>query len=498
MRSLIKSHKDSSLGPRPRLGDTDSVSPPPSPGRKLKNPIKSFLKHRMSNTSVGPSGQDKFRTKPTNLSLYNSTHAEFNDVLKSPTIFGTKTHDWSANGSPQSLLHGFERPEPDSDPETDRVAKSKLNDVYKKSSSASLEESTKPIGLEIDGSKESLESVEDFSIVVIKRKQDQDSDTSSSSSHFSFEAQGRNASLKYYKSYDQLKYEEMRAQLKDNQDEFKEFINDNESLHDLQEDMNYYDGDEEDDTEDLFNRKMFSSDDEDEYQDFDVDEKADRPLTVHGEYHFQSDQETTDTISPPLVAADPPSSDIQELVTRFRSNSIKYHQLQSRDDDDELDFLNHRYSWYANDETAKEQPFSSMLDEVNEIPEDYEFDEEQESQLASLSTTTQAYLRKQRRKQLKSNITSYPSVASDTSGDRIETSSKTITFFKPISRSNSLEQPVDVSGSEDVTDEYDDSVDLAELSNPIQFRGFTRNANSPLTTISEASFDSGLTRSPLR
>ncbi|KAG7881494.1 hypothetical protein KL905_001022 [Ogataea polymorpha] len=486
MRSLIKSHKESSSATRARPREAMEPSSTVSAGRKLTNPIKSFLRHKMSSTGLGSSGSAKTKPTPASSRISKVPDLEKDGDLQTPTIFGKKTHDWSADASPRSLVYAFEKSEFSAQvtPET------------------SKEDEEPP--------KLNTESTDDFSIVVVKRREEPQSDSCSSSisSHFSFEGTGRNASLKYYKSYDQVKYEEMKAQLKQNQDHFKEFINDTESLNDLQEDMNFYDDKDLDDSEDLFNRKLFSSDEEaDDYENFDSPKKdaPEQLLTLNGQYSFHSDQEVTiDDLSPPLVATDPSSSDIQDLVTKFRSSSIKYHQLESNDGD-ELEFLAQRYSWYPDDELPKTEPLDSLLDEINEIPEDFDF----ESELSLPQRTSSSVMRKQRRKQLlKSNSKFNYAGAPNSSNDRIKTGNRTITLFKPVSRSNSLEfnhhdkplpeHPVDASASEEYTDELEDSTELVSLSTPIQLHCFGPHSDSPLTTISEASYDSAAARSPLR
>ncbi|KAG7760530.1 hypothetical protein KL946_001254 [Ogataea haglerorum] len=483
MRSLIKSHKESTTASRPRSRESTEPSSTVSAGWKLTNPIKSFLKHKISSTGQGGTGSGRTKPTPANSGVASAPGLGLDRELKNPTIFGKKTHDWSADASPRSLVYAFDKPDLGAQvtPETSKEGEESPN---------------------VDA-----ESTDDFSIVVLKRREESQSDpsSSSSSSHFSFEGTGRNASLKYYKSYDQVKYEEMKAQLKKNQDHFKEFINDTESLNDLQEDMNFYDGGDMDDSEDLFNRKLFSSDEEaDNYENFDSPKKdtPEQLLTLNGQYSFHSDREATiSDLSPPLVATDPSSSDIKDLVTRFRSSSIKYHQLKSGDRD-ELEFLKQRYSSYSDYELPKAEMLESLLDEINEIPEDFDF----ETELSLPQHTSSA---KQRRRQLlKSNSKFFYAGAPSPSNDRIETGNRTITLFKPVSRSNSLEyhnhdkplpqHPVDVSASEEYADELDESTEMVGLSTPIQLHGFGPKSDSPLTTISEASYDSAAVRSPLR
>ncbi|GMF98391.1 hypothetical protein B5S30_g776 [[Candida] boidinii] len=147
----------------------------------------------------------------------------------------------------------------------------------------------------------SNESVGDFSIVVINKKKknkslksvtisdqlevdnfsdntgvglyDEDADENdnasySSSSNFSFQEnskKGRNASIKYYKSSEQMKYDEQKLRTADYQRHMQNYIEDEGIGEDgLGEGMNYVDFDEEDETEALFNRNLFSSDEEDD------------------------------------------------------------------------------------------------------------------------------------------------------------------------------------------------------------------------------------------
>ncbi|GME81784.1 unnamed protein product [Ambrosiozyma monospora] len=71
--------------------------------------------------------------------------------------------------------------------------------------------------------------------------------------------------MKYYKSEAQLEREELSKNKKDNHEHFNRFINNMESLQELEDDMNYVDFDEKDDTDDLFNRNMFSISDDEDY-----------------------------------------------------------------------------------------------------------------------------------------------------------------------------------------------------------------------------------------
>ncbi|GMF84726.1 unnamed protein product [[Candida] boidinii] len=180
--------------------------------------------------------------------------------------------------------------------------KSKTNGEFLKSTFGRKEGLVSESDLNFRGiSALSNESVGDFSIVVINKKKknkslksvtisdqlevdnfsdntgvglyDEDADENdnasySSSSNFSFQEnskKGRNASIKYYKSSEQMKYDEQKLRTADYQRHMQNYIEDEGIGEDgLGEGMNYVDFDEEDETEALFNRNLFSSDEEDD------------------------------------------------------------------------------------------------------------------------------------------------------------------------------------------------------------------------------------------
>jgi len=86
----------------------------------------------------------------------------------------------------------------------------------------------------------------------------------SDSSKFSFQLTGRNASVKYYKTKEQVKDEQEVKSEKKNVDRFVQFINSSEPLEQLDDDLNYIDMDAKDETDDLFNRDLFSDDEEED------------------------------------------------------------------------------------------------------------------------------------------------------------------------------------------------------------------------------------------
>lgn len=156
---------------------------------------------------------------------------------------------------------------------------------------------------------------------------------SDESSEFSFELEngpGRNNSQRYYKDPAEV--------LREKQHVVREqgfYVNDYME-DEFDDDMNYFDeGDNFNDDEELFNKKYFSDEEEPEYND-------------------------TNTQRPPLQTA----------------RSVKYHHLPVNL---EQEFNTHRYSWMSDEDSPKSRPndsYDSLLDEINDIPDDYDYTDE--------------------------------------------------------------------------------------------------------------------------
>ncbi|CDK29658.1 unnamed protein product [Kuraishia capsulata CBS 1993] len=307
----------SPLGPLSGSPDISGISP-----RRSRNPIKKFLKQKSSSGNLNAAAivtskqqSPKLRSKSSfsNLASHkikngkSTSHSGSSPLLAisgtSPTIYGTKTHEWGTSPnlySPSSLSrpenfpskislpsidegsdhHSFTSfPSVDFEPQNVGIRMTRVHGIHSETDLGTYDLQQK--------ASEGFDSVTDFSIVYISKttpkqesikdqadvaddpESDNESVVSRESSQFSFEENmksGRNSSIKYYKSKDQLEreqkiFDEERAQANAMAlaDEFDDLdVEDAQLINSL----GYADPYEEDDTDALFNRKLFGSDDE--------------------------------------------------------------------------------------------------------------------------------------------------------------------------------------------------------------------------------------------
>lgn len=201
------------------------------------------------------------------------------------------------------------------------------------------------------------------------------------------------------------------------------------------------------------------------------------------------------------------------LGLNLRSRSLKYHQLSTNHD--ELQFLDSKHSWYDDEPLSNGQQTisfttiksedditrdkyihhgvdrfdDSLLDEINEVPEDFEFNENDKEIKSNLSRNSL------RRKANKFASLLIPSL--DT-GIKFQKNDKTVTLFRSASvRSETGSfRNVEMEDNRATLDEDDmESLDLVTPVTSFERPGALMNSfDSPLTTISEGSFDS--TNSP--
>lgn len=397
----------------------------------------------------------------------------------------------------------------------------------------------------------------------------------SEASRFSFQREGRNASIRYYKSKDQVQKEQETKQEQKNVENFKQFINSSEPLDQLDDDLNYIDLDEQDETDDLFNRNLFSDDDMDDYNDG-LEQEAQPPVEAHppvglsnrpsiktnrlsmqfatgDESHGVLDRElssptslqSTASAAATSITKDPatppptnPSGQIMQLLNqlnrvpqsttsneesalkgsprdrrhskqnrysqisrsssqdsqsaslaaRSRVNSLKYHQISPSVKEDNLDVIKSKYSWLPNDSESKNggspgvgnSSFdNSVLDEINEIPEEFDYESPVQGQDPGLA-------------KLAEPIAATEMIPGGNTGNRINLSGKTITLFhQPPTHGRTRPYYADLlysanhNSSKD--DYYDDEDELSFIPNNLSTDNL--GESSFLTTITEASYE---------
>lgn len=331
---------------------------------------------------------------------------------------------------------------------------------------------------------------------------------SSSGSEFSFEQdnrKGRNVSIKYYKSPEEYKAEQ--AQMVQEQGFYvNDLVDDN-----FDEDMNYYDefDDEFNDDEELFNRKYFS-DDEDE-----IIPKKRQPSIVNK--HMEQEKLTpqgsiNDQASKKLTPASSILSSNKDLTpensfTNHKNwllnhsnsqlkphfspkddllrprKSLKYHQISTTLDQD---VPQNRYSWFSDDEDSRRpldggnSSYDSLLDEINNIPEDFEFENKEEEPHHQLSQSS-------RSRSMNSSMKRNKGVFEDSpQNTKFESNNKTVTLFNRPSRQSSLKS--NGSGGEISQQQQQFGYLTPNGSFTLPNPGFA-NQNNELSPITEGSID---------
>jgi hypothetical protein len=196
-----------------------------------------------------------------------------------------------------------------------------------------------------------------------------DDDSDSGESAFSFERDnkaGRNTSIRYYKS------EQEKAHIIDRQPGF--YVDDLIEDDDFDDDMNYLDDDDEfNDDEELFNRKYFSDDEEGAK----VDDNQHISNTVADEIEPKTPTGISQG-SQRTPKHDSNQENSLEKPTLTSKRSLKYYQLpedlDQSYDTDKYSFLDDDYNErdIANDDSY--DSYDSFLDEINNVPEDFEFE----------------------------------------------------------------------------------------------------------------------------
>lgn len=490
----------------------------PSAGAKRAfKPIKALLRNKNSNSSLGGTLPEKKSLSPTREFSRPIVKAS----ISTPSIYGTKTHTWG-----EDPLHSSEsRPALES-----LTSISSAHSMSNRDEFSFVNDSRNSINCEVAKGGEKPKSE--------RMAVEQDDD---SSSVFSFEQNaksGRNASIRYYKDKNELLNEEDRIPV--NPGKFRRgakqtgFIDDflastgEFDEQDFGEEMNYYDEDEEDDeTDNLFNRQLFSSDEEVDFteEDFaeedvaeeEAEEEAGNSGLESGGPRSQgietvklSDTEIRESSSPlpPSQPANTGSQIHNLLLTASYSNDKPGLGVSN----------NHRYSWFPKDEekvesvqdprkkspmsqssrtnksatsddsdivscnyslpagTSKYQNFfneseeldtdgldDSLLDEINQVPADFEFGELDPSSLKKSNSTIN-----------KMDSQNGFGITRKDSGNKFQRKHKTVTLFTPSQQ----------------RDAQEDDFDFASLKLSTRFQKISKQPNSPLTTISETSFDS--------
>lgn len=330
---------------------------------------------------------------------------------------------------------------------------------------------------------------------------DNDSNTSSAASEFSFEEdskRGRNVSIKYYKSPEEGHEAQQSRLVKEQGFYVNDLIDDN-----FDEDMNYYDefDDDYNDDEEIFNKKYFS-DDEEEF----VPKKKQPSIKKI----LQNDKVTpTNSIKTDITPTNSVLSSTRGEITpknsftahkntalnhsnsQLRSNStsrptddllkprrsLKYHQLSTTYDQD---IPQNRYSWFSDEEdghhhnefTNSSHSYDSLLDEINDIPEDFEFHSKAEVPIRS--------------KSMNSSIRRNKSVYEDTpQNTKFESHNKTVTLFSRPSRQSSVKS--NDSSEQQQQQQFGYLTPNGSFTMPTP--GFVNGQNNELSPITEGSVD---------
>lgn len=330
---------------------------------------------------------------------------------------------------------------------------------------------------------------------------DQDIDrssTSSGASEFSFEEdskRGRNVSIKYYKSPEEGIAQQSHL-VKEQGFYVNDLIDDN-----FDEDMNYYDefDDDYNDDEEIFNKKYFSDDEEE------IVPKKKQPSIRKV---LESDKVTpTNSIKNDITPTNSVLSSNKGEITpknsftahkntalnhsnsQIRSNStsrpaddllkprrsLKYHQLSTNYDQE---IPQNRYSWFSDEEDGHHNndfvnhSYDSLLDEINDIPEDFEF--HGKTEIPSRSKSMNSSLRR--------NKGVYEDTPQNT---KFESHNKTVTLFSRPSRQSSVKS----NDSAEFTQQQQFGYLTPNGSFTMPTPGFVNGQNVELSPITEGSVD---------
>lgn len=378
------------------------------------------------------------------------------------TIYGTKRHNWG-EGSFSSLP--LVQSEDDITKSVIFVEPSKVR--VESGSTVSTSGPLPTNGPVSSGNNSSIADNDDNDA-----NDDANDDASSSSSEYSFQHVGRNASIKYYKSIDEIGDENEQL----NQEKFMQFINSSEPLDELDDDVNF-DDDEEDDTSRLFSRDLFGGDTKPAPVQVQPKAEVSEPIATQAaeatpQRMLEINQLLSQLQGTTLNETPPKPTETTPKRRIHRVNSIKYHQLDSGIKEDNIEHINRRYGWLREYDDIEYQDEinllassssleDSLLDEINELPEEFDFDTGGKDVDRSSSV-----------------------------GNKINLNRKTVTLFGPISPEQKntdigyrgQTRYSDILGDHEMSPEPGDEFDFVAKVDP---RVVTES--SFLTTISEAS-----------
>ncbi|ODQ62518.1 hypothetical protein WICANDRAFT_76686 [Wickerhamomyces anomalus NRRL Y-366-8] len=336
---------------------------------------------------------------------------------------------------------------------------------------------------------------------IVQGEQDKHDEFSSSSdgdSEFSFEQdnkRGRNVSIKYYKSPEERFREEEARVVKEQGFYVNDLIDDN-----FDDDMNYYDeyDDEFNDDEEIFNKKYFSDDEDKEIvpkfktQPSVKDDKITPKNSISSKLTtassiLSSNKDITPSntltthrnglINQSNSQIKPKPSSLKEDLLK-PSRSLKYHQISTTLDQD---VPQNRYSWFSDDEDtphrAVNSSYDSLLDEINNIPEDFEFGHKADNPQNQ---------QQPRSKSMNSSIKRSKGVFEDNpQNTKFESNNKTVTLFNRPSRQNSVKSNDSNDEQQQMSFGYMTPNGSFTVPNP----GFANSQNIELSPITEGSID---------
>lgn len=288
--SLLPSHESKELFLN-NYADEVKDFVPPAYTKNLPSTPNSTQAGVYRNPSISTKGSSKASSSPKKTSF----SLEYDHTLSTPTfstaetfvsddwvppgtIRGTYVHDWSNDSSPRSFIESrkverFDKPMLVSTPST--PCKSRTFDKLSLSVNGStLKPPNNPFPSPCTLSTENDLAIDNGNLTVIDEGISSTTLASQSNSHAgssescsvhskdSFKSQfsflrNRTSSVKFYKSKEQMQKENAKNAEKIERLRIKEFLGTDENSELLNEDYNYIDFDEDDETDELFNRDLF-------------------------------------------------------------------------------------------------------------------------------------------------------------------------------------------------------------------------------------------------
>lgn len=546
MRSFMKSHRrdNSEELETETVGPViESLLPPqnPSPAKNVPGSPTSSKSNKLQRLFL------RSKNSTQNLQGFNILPPVSSKNNISPSIIGTRTHEWGTasprNSSSKNTRESFESAELSNASATSASNDQTSNNeepallspldtvpeipLLSTNNSSALEAHQKSIRrrakiftkdwLEEDSiiypNNDSLENIKELEfdksddkthdkcdditvngqLLDYKQRKHDENHSISGDSEFSFEQDtkaGRNMSIRYYKSP-----QEEAPQSDQHLPGF--YVNDLVD-DDFDDDMNYFNEDDEfNDDEELFNRKYFSDDDED-YKKITVSTNMTADNYTQSP-HTPIDQIITSPDIPSPVAPSQKNSspdDINGLENAIHNYSIKprrslkYYQI-SKDLDQEYDAEKHLYFEEENVNTHERNKsngdsidsYDSLLDEINNVPEDFEFEIDENNNHNNEHTLAS----KSRPKSLNSSlskITKGTVFENSYQNSKFTTNDKTVTLFNR-SRQNSLKSQNEQTSKTPEKHIY--STPNGSFTTPSP--AFIKESNLELSPISEYSID---------